>query len=168
MNRVKLVLPGEPQGKGRPRFASRTCKDGRTFTQAYTPEATSRYERHVQAVYKAKYGGTMVFPGKEQVAMLVIAYCGIPKSASKRDRELMLSGVIRPAKKPDWDNIGKIISDALNKVAYHDDAQLCDVHVIKRFDNSPRVEVTLIPTYLLDEQAKALKRLEDAQCKLEL
>lgn len=168
MNRVKLILPGEPQGKGRPRFASRERKDGRRFISTYTPDATECYEKLVKNVYLQMYRDQKLFDDKEPIAMLIMSYFGIPKSAGKRKRELMLSGIIRPAKKPDWDNIGKIISDALNKVAYHDDSQLCDVHVVKLYDNSPRVEVTLIPAYLLNKQAKALKEVEDAQCKMEL
>lgn len=34
---------------------------------------------------------------------------------------------------PDWDNLGKIVSDALNGVAYADDRQIADGRVIKRY-----------------------------------
>ena len=34
----------------------------------------------------------------------------------------MICDEISPTKKPDWDNIGKIVSDALNKFAYKDDS----------------------------------------------
>ena len=32
----------------------------------------------------------------------------------------MLEGVIRPSKKPDIDNVVKVIADSLNKIAYKD------------------------------------------------
>jgi Holliday junction resolvase RusA-like endonuclease len=38
-------------------------------------------------------------------------------------------------KKPDWDNIGKIVSDSLNDILYDDDKQLWDVRVIKKFND---------------------------------
>lgn len=40
----------------------------------------------------------------------------------------MLKGRLSPTKKPDADNIIKIILDALNCVAYRDDAQICKVY----------------------------------------
>lgn len=38
-----------------------------------------------------------------------------------------------PCKKPDADNIAKVICDALNKVAYGDDTQICELEVHKRY-----------------------------------
>ena len=46
----------------------------------------------------------------------IIAYYEIPKSTSKKKRREMLEHRIRPTKKPDWDNIGKIVCDSLNLV----------------------------------------------------
>ena len=38
---------------------------------------------------------------------------------------------IRPAKKPDADNIIKVVADSLNQVAYRDDADLVKVELEK-------------------------------------
>lgn len=46
-------------------------------------------------------------------------------------------------KRPDADNIGKIICDGLNGVAYKDDAQVYMLLVEKRWADIPRVEVTI-------------------------
>ena len=56
----------------------------------------------------------------EKLDMRIFAYYGIPKSTSKRKKALMLEGVIRPSKKPDIDNVVKVIADSLNKIAYKD------------------------------------------------
>jgi Holliday junction resolvase RusA-like endonuclease len=45
--------------------------------------------------------------------------------------------------KPDWDNVGKIVCDALNGVAWHDDAQIVDAHVEKRYGIEPMVCVVI-------------------------
>jgi Holliday junction resolvase RusA-like endonuclease len=46
------------------------------------------------------------------------------------------------ARRCDWDNIGKTISDALNSLAWEDDYQVDDARVIKRIDRArPRAEV---------------------------
>ena len=55
----------------------------------------------------------------------------------------MLDRVIRPTKKPDWDNIGKVVADSLNQVAYRDDAQVVDSQVRKFYSDQPRIEVTI-------------------------
>lgn len=55
----------------------------------------------------------------------------------------MLDRKIRPTKKPDWDNIGKIICDSLNGVAYRDDAQIVDSMVRKFYSETPRVVVSI-------------------------
>lgn len=57
----------------------------------------------------------------------------------------MLDGKIRPTKKPDWDNIGKIVTDALNKIAYRDDSQVVACRVEKWYGPIPEVIVTLGP-----------------------
>ena len=75
--------------------------------------------------------------------MRITAYKPIPKSTSKRKTLQMLDNVIRPTKKPDWDNIGKIVCDALNKTAFHDDAQIVDGSVIKCYSEQPRIEVEI-------------------------
>ncbi len=67
----------------------------------------------------------------------------IPKSASKKLRADMLSGAVNPTKKPDWDNIGKIVSDALNGVAYEDDKSIISAAVYKRYSDNPRMEISL-------------------------
>ena len=55
----------------------------------------------------------------------------------------MVAGYIRPAKKPDIDNVIKSILDALNGVAYHDDTQVVAVFAEKYYSDTPRVEVEI-------------------------
>ena len=45
--------------------------------------------------------------------------------------------------KPDWDNIGKIVCDSLNLVAYHDDSAVVDAQVRKFYSETPRVDVMI-------------------------
>lgn len=55
----------------------------------------------------------------------------------------MISGEIRPTVKPDWDNIGKLIADALNGIAYDDDKCIVDAMVRKFYSTDPRTVVIL-------------------------
>ena len=84
------------------------------------------------------------FPDDAMLDMRIKAYYSIPKSASKKKRVAMLIGEIRPTKKPDMDNVVKIIADSLNQVAYRDDTQIVDCQCRKFYSDRPRVEVTII------------------------
>lgn len=55
----------------------------------------------------------------------------------------MLNGEILPTKKPDSDNIIKIILDALNGIAYHDDSQICSIHFEKKYAEIPVTKITI-------------------------
>ena len=55
----------------------------------------------------------------------------------------MISGALLPAKKPDLDNVAKIVCDALNGVAYKDDAQVVKLTVHKRYSERPEVAVEI-------------------------
>ena len=55
----------------------------------------------------------------------------------------MASGDMRPVKRPDWDNVGKIVTDALNGVAYDDDSQIVSASVEKYYSEEPRTEIKI-------------------------
>lgn len=135
---VCFTVPGEPTGKGRPKFDTRG-----KYPRAITPRKTETYESYVRAAY-AQQCNNYFFPRESALAFVAIAYKPIPKSASKRRVELMRLNRIMPGKKPDWDNVGKIVCDALNGVAFHDDAQIVDGRTIKRYADVPRVEVVIV------------------------
>lgn len=131
---IQFAIMGEPQGKGRPKFT----KKGHT----YTPEKTAAYEKAAALAYKRRYYGESFEKGVP-LEMRIRAHCKVPQSASKAKRADMLSGRIRPTKTPDADNIAKIICDALNGVAYHDDAQIVRIAVEKYYGAAGYVEVAL-------------------------
>lgn len=134
---VEFTVVGEPKGKGRPNFSTY----GGHIT-ARTPAKTVEYENLVKMSYLNKCG-RYKFPDDAQLAVSIKAYYSIPKSASKKRKEAMLLKVIRPAKKPDCDNVIKSILDSLNSLAYRDDAQVVDVFFHKFYDEYPRVEVII-------------------------
>lgn len=136
-----FVIPGEPKGKGRPRFSARTTKDGRAFVTTRTPQETVIYENLVRLEYEAQCG--VRFPDDAQMVALITAVYAIPKSASKRRRAQMLEGRVLPRKKPDVDNIAKCILDSLNGIAYRDDSQVVECTVKKVYGDTPCVMVCM-------------------------
>lgn len=84
------------------------------------------------------------FADDAPIDIIITAFLGIPKSASKQKQMLMTSGALFPQKKPDLDNIMKIVCDALNGFAYRDDAQIVNEKICKRWSsNIPSVWVTI-------------------------
>ena len=55
----------------------------------------------------------------------------------------MILGIIRPIKKPDMDNVIKVIADSLNQIAYRDDTQIVDCQCRKFYSEQPRVEIKI-------------------------
>ena len=134
---IKFTVPGEPRGKQRPRVVSRNG-----FSKAYTPKETLVYENLIKWYYQ-QAAGNYQFPDDAMIDVRIIAYFVIPKSASKKKKQQMLDHEIRPTKKPDLDNICKLVCDALNALAYHDDASVVDCQVRKFYSDSPRLEIKI-------------------------
>lgn len=132
---VIFSIPGEPVGKAR----ARTVRNG-SKSISYTPEKTKEYERLVRFCYMKARG--KYFEDKP-IRAIITAYYHIPKSDSKKQRELKLQDEVLPCIKPDCDNIAKIILDALNGLAYVDDKQIVSLTVTKQYAETPEVVVVL-------------------------
>jgi len=135
---AKFTIAGEPHGKGRPQFSTRGG-----VVRAITPRRTVIYENLVRMEYQQQCRG-IKFPDDAMLIVRITAFYGIPVSKSKKQKEAMRQGIIRPTKKPDCDNVVKSILDSLNSVAYRDDVQVVDVTVSKWYSDEPRVEVEIV------------------------
>ena len=133
---MKIIIPGVPVGKGRPKFSTFGG-----YPKAYTPQKTVNYENLVKMAFYAS--GAKPFDKDVQLRAEITAYFPIPKSVSNKKRLEMLSGVIMHTKKPDADNVAKTILDALNGLAFYDDSQICKLGVCKMYSDEPRAEVTI-------------------------
>lgn len=111
-------------GKGRPRWGR-----GRT----YTPKATKDAEKKIADAYRGasirKYGKVVSAPKKVPVTFRVDVYKEPPMSWPP-DVPKWLKPNLPFVVTPDSDNSSKL-KDGLNGVAWHDDAQVVDDHVIK-------------------------------------
>ena len=131
---VMYTVYGEPVGKGRPRFARRG-----TFVSTYTPEKTKTYEDEIRMMATAAMGASE--PLDTPVTVAIYIRVGIPASYSKQKRKDALSGIIKPMKKPDLDNVAKCFLDSMNEIVYLDDKQVVNLHVTKVYADTPAVEV---------------------------
>lgn len=123
-------------GKARPRFT----RSGRAYTPKTTKDAESIIRNAYKSASKTKYGEVMSAPIGTPVSVSVETNRPLPKSTPKKTTS-------QPdTLKPDSDNILKLVCDALNGVAYHDDAQVTRATVQKnnrRRDISERTDVRI-------------------------
>nr|DAR26622.1 MAG TPA: Endodeoxyribonuclease RusA [Bacteriophage sp.] len=133
---IKFTVLGKPQGKARPRFR----KIG-NHVSTYNPKQTKDYEKLVKlsAIEQCKDKLNKEYAGL--VKMSIKAYFKPNKSISKKQYNLLIG--TEHLKKPDSDNIAKIICDSLNGVAYKDDSQVAYLEIEKYYEEEERVEVKI-------------------------
>jgi len=130
----QLIVYGEPKAKGRPRFARRG-----KFVHTYTDAQTVSKEGEIKMAFKST--GLPKIDPHDEIILHVRVFRPIPKSMSKKKRLLISYDGIRPTTKPDADNYLKLVCDALNGLAWHDDAQIVDERCEKLYSDQPRLEI---------------------------
>ncbi len=153
--RVKFTVMGPPKGKGRPRFQKIS-----NYVKVNTPPDTVNYENLTKIEYEYQCD-KYYFGDSEELGIKIVAYYPISKSTSKKKKEAMVNGEINPTKKPDCDNVLKIIADSLNQIAYKDDAQIIESTVVKRYAEVPRTEVEIYHLSDPDTLYKPKHKIED-------
>ena len=131
---IKIIIPGAPVPKGRPRFS---VWQGRV--NVTTPEKTKTAEARVK--FRAAQAMQGLEPIAGPVSVRFVFDLPIPKSWSKKRRGLAAEGLIYPTKKPDLDNYEKLILDAFEGLVYVDDGQVTDVIKTKRYGHTPQTTV---------------------------
>ena len=130
----EFEVPGKVVGKGRPRL--------NTYTGVvYTPVKTKDYETLVEEYFLLKYPRFKILEGRIKVS--IVAYFVIPKSTKKSDIDKMLENSISPTKKPDIDNIVKVVLDSMNKFAFKDDNQITKLEVEKKYGIEEKIYIKI-------------------------
>ena len=125
---------GNIVGKQRPRV--------NTYTgNIYTPNATKDYEEYIRQCFFLKYPKHKIIDSR--VFVEIIAYSKIPENAKKADKDKMKKDELSPTKKPDIDNIAKIVLDAINKYVIKDDKQVTKISVEKRYSEESKLLIKI-------------------------
>lgn len=132
--KYKFEINEKPIGKERPRVNTMTGR-------VYTPTKTSTFEEKVKWAFKGKYNIATELSTKPFKAKITAIF-EPPKSLSKKKKEELLFKVDY-TKKPDVDNIAKIILDSLNGLAYKDDSQVTALLVLKDYGTENKIIVEL-------------------------
>lgn len=150
---LRLVIPGPPQGQGRPRIG----KGAGGRPMAFTPTATRAYAQQIQGEWIAA-GRRWLSSGPYRLELT--SYAARPAGHYRKDGTLSAAGerATHPGK-PDLDNVIKGVLDALCAVgAVPDDRFLVEIDACKRWagrESQPRVIVEFSCLAPLEAEAAA-------------
>ena len=137
MSSVSITVPGTPIARPRQRVGVR---NGHAMTYTDGKHPVHAYKAAIRLAWAeaCDYG-----PTTEPVTMRIEAVFPRPKGKVWKTKRM---ASYPQCSKPDLDNIGKAVMDALNGIAYRDDAQVWLLTVTKRVaagDEQPRTEIEL-------------------------
>lgn len=144
---VTFIVPGPPKGKGRPRFVKAT---GRTYTPADTVSAEMRVR---EAWRVAGSPGPALGP----VNLIVHVQVARPANHFRVNGDLSAAGrrAPMPVRKPDLDNVLKLVGDALNGCMWKDDAQIVQAQITRAWGQVDQVEIRVAEWRRWDGQEAA-------------
>ena len=123
---TRYTIIGNPIPQGRPRFYNR----GR-FTGCYDPEISKNAKHDIRMQLLAQN------PIKLDGPLKIVLHFHLkrPKSLPKR--------ITYHIKKPDIDNLIKLLLDALRDICWHDDNQIVELIARKDYGEDLRTEITI-------------------------
>ncbi len=132
---IQFVIHGNPISKGRPRFNKKGW--------AYTDKKTKDAEVNIMVAATKRMKESL--PYECPLMLSIKFYMPIPKSYSNKIRLKIETNGRTHSKRPDLDNLIKLVLDALNGICWIDDSQIIMINAIKMYaaDNEPRTEVTV-------------------------
>lgn len=121
------------------------------YVRTYTPKQTQDYENLVRESILRQCKSEILELYDGDIKTTITAYFVPNKSISKKKYKELVENKMPYLKKPDCDNIAKIILDSLNGIAFKDDNQVSKLEVNKVYGTEDKVEVEII---YLDKEEK--------------
>lgn len=138
--RVSFDIPAVPVPEPRKRVRIRKTRDGKAFSQLYTPASDPvnafKLTARIAAQMQMKKMGPLEGPLRLDVIFIM------PRTQNQIWKTKPMPRIWH-AKKPDFDNLEKALCDALKGLVWLDDSQICMTSVCKVIaagDESPHVE----------------------------
>jgi len=122
---IEFIIPGNPIGKKRPRFARRG-----KFITIYSDQETEEGKFINQIQFQ--FGDHRIYDGPIHVNLFF--HIPRPKGHFRTGKNAHLireTAPSYPVSKPDIDNMEKFVFDCLNSIVYKDDSQIVSVRSIK-------------------------------------
>lgn len=132
---VTFTIPGRPRTKN----ARKAFVVGGK-ARVVESKRTRKNESDVR-VLAAQHAPDKPFSGP---VCLKVVFCFVPpKSTPKWKREAMLEARHQHVKRPDIENMVKLVNDALQGVFYHDDSQVMELEAAKEYGEVNQTVVTV-------------------------
>lgn len=141
-----VMIKGRPVPKARPKVYGR---------HAVTPPRTQQAEAQLQSLYRIQNRRVEAFTGLVEINCTF--YFPIAKTWNKHKKERAARGLLRCTVRPDLDNLSKLVLDALNGVAYMDDAQIVKLRAKKLYSGVYPEGATVVTIYGEERQGNAVK-----------
>lgn len=126
---VNFRVEGEPVSKHRARAKVRRKRDGSLYCKLVTDDETSAQEMAVGLAFKAAYPGREPLPAGTRIDV----WCVFAEGPRQRQQW------------QDVDNLGKLVLDALNGVAWQDDKDVRSVSMdVHRGSDVPHTWVSIV------------------------
>ena len=119
----EIFIPMKPVAKARARITKKGF--------AYTPKKTALAEDEIR--YWIFHARPKMFDKETALSLELEFYFIKPKSAPKKKAF--------PIVRPDCSNLAKTCEDAMNKLVYHDDCQIIDLIVKKRYSDKQGINI---------------------------
>jgi len=145
---MKIVIPGKPFAKMRPRFSKRS-----QFVVTYDPQDSIK--KTVRAVIAKEMANALNSTDKSlylaageicRAQIFVVEFfffLPVNVSDSVMIKNMKLWGMIEANCKPDYDNLEKFYLDCANGILWADDSMIIRGSARKRYDENPRVEIVV-------------------------
>lgn len=135
---LEITVPGTPISWARA---------GRNGRRTFTPKKQKDHMRIIQGIAALTMGANRGLWWETAVTIEVVSYFKPSASWSKIKKASALAGTYAHTKKPDGDNLVKLVKDALSGVVYRDDALVVDSISRKRFGETERTVITIKPFF---------------------
>lgn len=151
---LKFTILGNPFGK----VNMQPMKIGKNV-RLFNPRSNAEYMSRIIWAVDQEIKNQILFEKIQKpkpIAITIVAFFEVPKACYRFSKKLnqkvltkegtkMLAGEILPTKKPDLDNISKIVCDAVTQQGevWDDDSQIVCSLLLKKYSNKPRVEVCI-------------------------
>jgi len=136
--KINLTVLGEPTAQARHRhFQLKGVKHVQTYDPSKGKKGTfaSILQENAPEI-----------PLEDPILLTLIFYMPRPKGHYGTGRN---EGVLKASSpewhtgRPDIDNLVKFVQDALNKIYWKDDSQICQLRAVKLYSGKPRTEISI-------------------------
>ncbi len=134
---IEFFVPCLPVAQPRPR-AGKSFSGHAVMYQAKATHPIHTFKTAIVSQWHLAGATKLEGPLKAELQFLFERPAKVPKKLG--------TGRIDKQTKPDLDNLAKGVLDALNKLAYHDDGQVCELKISKQHaaqDETPGVLITI-------------------------